>query len=122
MRHGDGCFGDEFGDDFVFEPVGVVVGGLAEPTGGQGDADAVEAPGAIGIAHQGVFDAVGFLSGSYRSTIDVSAANACAFNMQGAAAEVEPLPPLALSYVMSKAWVLLIAMSSRPHREPLAVI
>lgn len=122
MGHFDGCFGNQFGDDFVFEPVGVVVGGLAEPPGGQGDADAVEAPGAIGVAHESVFDAVGFLAGSYRSTIDVSAANACEFNMQGAAAEVEPLPPLALSYVMSKAWVLLIAMSSRPHREPLAVI
>src|SRR5690625_7460331 len=96
MGHGDGCFGDQFRDDFVFEPVGVVVGGLAEPTGGQGDPDAVEAPGAIGVAHQGVFDAVGFLAGSYRSTIDVSAANACEFNMQGAAAEGETLPTLAL--------------------------
>jgi len=47
----------------VFEPVGIVVGGLAEPTGDQGDPDAVEAPGAIGVAHQGVFDAVGFLPG-----------------------------------------------------------
>ena len=63
MGHGDGCFGDQFRDDFCFEPVGVVVGGLAEPTGGQGDADAVEAPGAIGVSHQGVFDAVGFLPG-----------------------------------------------------------
>jgi len=63
MGHGDGCFGMQFGDDFVFKSVGVVVGGLAEPTGSQGDPDAVEAPGTIGIAHQGVFDAVGFLSG-----------------------------------------------------------
>ena len=47
--HFDGSFSDQFGDDFVFEPVGVVVGGLAEPPGGQGDADAVEAPGAIGV-------------------------------------------------------------------------
>src|SRR5690625_4837617 len=62
MCHGDGCFGDQFGDDFVFELVGVVVGGLAEPTGGQGDPDAVEAPGTIGITHQGVFDGDGFLT------------------------------------------------------------
>ena len=49
MRHGNGCFGDQFGDDFVFEPVGVVVGGLSEPTRGQRDPDAVKAPGTIGV-------------------------------------------------------------------------
>jgi hypothetical protein len=36
---------------------------LAEPTGGQGDPDAIEAPSAIGVTHQGVFDALGFLAG-----------------------------------------------------------
>ena len=51
MCHGDGYFGMQFRDDFVFEPVGVVVGGLPKPTGGQGDSDAVEALGAIGVAH-----------------------------------------------------------------------
>src|SRR5699024_555603 len=61
--HGDGCFGDEFWDDFVFESVGVVIGSLPEPTGGQGDADAVETPGSIGVTHQRIFEAVGLLPG-----------------------------------------------------------
>lgn len=61
MGHGDGCFNDQFRDDFVFVPIGVVVGGLAELTGGQGDAAAVDAPGTIGVAHQGVFERRGFL-------------------------------------------------------------
>lgn len=61
MGHGDVCFGNELRDDFVFEPVGVVVGGLAEPTGCQGDPDPVEAPRSIGISHQGVFEAMDFV-------------------------------------------------------------
>jgi len=50
MGHGDDCFGMQFRDDFVFEPVGIVVGGLAEPTGSQGNAGPVEAPDAIGAS------------------------------------------------------------------------